>query len=267
MIESLFNPGFSARLAQGEAARAALVDRARFAETSRGRVVEETSEADSRRFMRAAGVLSPVLAVGMALAGLGLRPSDAFAQEGLEIVKEVKSYDQCGGTVGLEGENPNADFFVTLALWSDGLYRYSHVLFDENGCAPRFVVAPAFVAPVPVAAAADCVRMEVPLGTASGNGATVNEVTVDREVIAHGDLEINGEFRADNSSATGLIQRVHASLSNPARIRTVNPAWGGAVVSFCEPADMAANVSQGVANLQSQGMRADVIDWPGPRQQ
>lgn len=141
-------------------------------------------------------------------------------------------------------------------------------IFPIEPAVPNVPVVPAV--PVPTAVAvpiAACVRLEVPLGTTSGNRATVNEVTVTREVIAHGDLYINSEFRADDSGATGLIQRVHASPSNPARIGVVQTNWGGDVAAFCTQADMDANVAQGVANLQSQGMKADVIDWPGPKQQ
>lgn len=123
------------------------------------------------------------------------------------------------------------------------------------------------VAPIaPAPAVAPCVNLEVLLGTASGNGATSNEITVTGEVIVHGDAKINGEFRADSFGPSGLIEKVRATPANPAHIEVGNPAWGLDVAAFCNPADMDANVAQGVANLQSQGMRADVIDWPGPNE-
>ena len=195
---------------------------------------------------------------------LATAPSIASAQESsnFDVVKDY--WDVCGGGPGLETLNPKIDYMVVRVFNKiTGTFEDKITIWDDqpgNDC-DQNPVAPAASAP----ASFDCV-LEVPLGTASGNGAVVNEYVATQRVILHGDMEINGEFRADSNGTTGLIQDVNASPSNPARIRTINPAWGGDVAAFCRPEDMAANIQQGVDNLRSQGMRADVLPWPGPKQ-
>ncbi|MBI3485358.1 hypothetical protein HY025_00270 [Candidatus Daviesbacteria bacterium] len=143
------------------------------------------------------------------------------------------------------------------------VYRHDIKKVDVSNCSPAQPAALPAATPT-LQPQEECGEHE--LGTDSGNGAKVNEFTVTREYVLHGDGKVNGGFRADNDGKTGLIQRIHATPANPAHVEVADTKWGLDLVCFPNKADMDANIQQGIDHLHSQGMRADVIDWPGPNQ-